>query len=230
MTANQIAYAELQESKRHNQANEEETNRHNVATESIQDRLASIEEDKNRAHAAWEAANIEIQKEYNKWYAEYQTASTKRKLEIEGYLANLKDREINNNERYQTRMTTLKQDENALLSEKNKEVKRHNEAMETVSTFEALLTERRMEYENTFWRETIGVNMLNAESNWLRASSEASDRVFQHELELGYMPYKKAEMLESAMKMRAESTPFIKPLPLNRSKLMVTQYLDMFRQ
>lgn len=92
MTSNQIAYASVQEEKRHNEVVEKETGRHNKVVEDLDTYKANVDASYKENITRLEAEKIQVQKDYNSWYARWTEASGTEKLRIEKQMANANDR------------------------------------------------------------------------------------------------------------------------------------------
>lgn len=223
MTSNQINYAATREQARHDEATENETNRHNLATEELEaHRLALAESEldlKRRTQTAterYQQRDLELREQYNTWYEQYQTATTEQKLEIEKKLAQINQDKTNNEKWYNEEMVRLRDEQNALIAEENsikarvtEETKRHNEAQETVSAYQQILNERRIEYENTFWNETVGIQEAKNAIDLIRTSTENEYKLGSLSIERQLAPFK---MWDLWTKGDQQSHSGIKPL------------------
>jgi hypothetical protein len=202
VTANQLAYASNVETNRHNVANEEELKRHNEATEYYAGQQLDLDKRKQAATEAYQKRELDLKEQYNQWYEKYQTATTDEKLKIEKELNRINDMRAQNDKDYQESQVQIAQEKNTLTEGANAEIKRHNEAMETVSTYEALIRERNVEYQNTFWRETINQETVK---NALE--------MFKMDIENALLPFKQWDLFTKGEKQQNDAFTLGKPIP-----------------
>lgn len=161
MTANQIAFQSNIETERHNRVTEQELGRHNTATEGLQQQANELESWKIAVEKQYKEEANRIQDEYNRAYIRLQQAQGDKRLEIEEYLARIKQKEIDNELQYNIERNKIANEANLITKARNEETERHNKAMEEynntymVNTF--ALENRKAEYMSTYYRDTISL-------------------------------------------------------------------------
>lgn len=179
MTSNQIANASnriqqqsVDESGRHNQAVEDETKRHNLATEGLSQQQLALETEKLDVERRYKTDSLLIQKEYNNAYLEWQKAQGTRKLDIEQQLAGIKQREQFVDEQYKADVTRIAEMEAEIKAFAQQENERSNKAQEELKSrqianeeYKSFLTNKSLEYQNSYWNASIALGNLNAVYN-----------------------------------------------------------------
>jgi hypothetical protein len=205
MTGNQIAWAGLQEDKRHNQATEGEVNRHNVETENLEAWGNQIKSETNRINQLYNDKKLQLEQEYNSWYMKWTTSSGTTKLRIENELKDIKDRQQRADQDWYTQQSELRTQEIALQSARNEETKRHDEALETIEAAKVHLNfeieNKRLEYQNTWERWQQDVRLINADTE-----SAYKLGTLQQNWEL--LPYTKMRTYQDAARLHKEATGF----------------------
>lgn len=171
MTANQLAYAALQESTRHNMAGEEETNRHNVADEALRKEANSITSQIAEMNDRREQEKIAVQREYNDILDRYDTATAKEKAEYDEQLLALEQKRQDIDAYYNQETLFLKQQANDIQAKMAENDKMYKEAWKEVNLLNAELQSKRIEYEATLKREEFAAQeriqqSINALTQW----------------------------------------------------------------
>jgi chromosome segregation ATPase len=155
MTANQLAYAALQESSRHNLVGEEETNRHNAESERLTDnanqitlKLGLLADERDRVKA-------QIQKDYNDAYIAYLNASEEEKEWYESKMADLEDDKIKMEAHFRDQEASLKSQSNDIQAQMAENDRMYKEAWKDINYLNADLQNKRIEYEATLKREEM---------------------------------------------------------------------------
>nr|UDL14520.1 MAG: hypothetical protein [Picobirnavirus sp.] len=159
MTANQIAYASVEEDKRHNGQVEVETNRHNEATEALQNEANRINDEKNSITDRYETRRNDIQAEYNRVWLEIQKSQGQQKIDLEKQLNDIKAESAQHDNAYKDAMAGIEDRRVTNQELAREEDQRHNKEMELLESTrlgnEFLLNTKRIEYENTYHRSQI---------------------------------------------------------------------------
>lgn len=170
--ANQIAQQQADERERNDRAVEDETKRHNLAIEGLNKEANEIEAKKAEETKRWNEEKLALEKWYQEEYLRWQEAQGKAKLEIEATLASIEERKAVNDEEYKKWMTVLGQQEQDLKLRQQDEVERVNQFTEDLRTrqldledWKAFLTNKQIEYQNTYWNASILLGNLNATYN-----------------------------------------------------------------
>lgn len=184
MTANQIAYAGLQEETRHNQAAESENARHNQATEAMEQELNRIKAEANRITDEHNVRSDAIQKEYNTTYLELQKAQGDRKLDLQEQLNTITSKRQVADQEYQSQMTGVEMERNKLTARHELEVQRHNKEMESLENqnqfLRYALENKKQEIEETLGRAQVDLGYFR-ESN-VRRKQDFDFLISQEEL------------------------------------------------
>lgn len=155
MTANQLAYAALQESTRHNTAGETETNRHNTVAEQLQDRSNEITYQLGLLNDERERVKAQYQKDYNDAYIAYLNASEEEREWYESKLTDLEQTKVNMEAHFKDQEMSLKSQANDIQSQMAENDRKYKEAWKDINYLNAELQNKRIEYEATLKREEM---------------------------------------------------------------------------
>lgn len=186
MTANQIAYWQLVETRRANAARESETNRANVAKETEQQRSNLANETENiRSHKAAEAENLRshlateslttrdlVERNRHNLVTEAESERSNRTREEEALRSNLASEK-------------LKHEANLLQKDSIRETATHNREMEALQEQSNLISQTRVSNENDHWiradKETNRANKQRETQLVNSAAETASQNAAQRE-------------------------------------------------
>lgn len=171
MTANQLAYAALQESTRHNLAGEAETGRHNVESERLESKAQDITEKLGLLQDERERQKIQYDKDYKEYSLKLAQAAQDEKEWYDWKLSTLKEAELNNIKAYNDEVNRLKGQELDISKQMAENDRMYKEAWKEVQYLNADLQNKRIEYEATLQREEMEnkykiQSSINALTQW----------------------------------------------------------------
>lgn len=155
MTANQLAYAALQESTRHNTAGEAETIRHNTASEQLQSQANDITYKLGLLNDERERVKAQYQKDYNDAYIAYLNASEDQKEWYEAKMADLEKGRLEMEANFKDQELSLKSKANDIQDKMAENDRMYKEAWKDINYLNADLQNKRIEYEATLKREEM---------------------------------------------------------------------------
>lgn len=171
MTANQLAYAALQESTRHNTAGEVETTRHNTRSEELQEQSNDITYQLGLLQDERERVKTQYQKDYNDAYIAYLNASEDEKEWYEQKMADIQQAQLDMEAYYKDQEVSLKSKANDIQQQMADNDRIYKEAWKDINYLNADLQNKRIEYEATLKREEMAnaysiQQSINALTQW----------------------------------------------------------------
>lgn len=168
MTANQISHAQQIAEKEHMERSDAENARHNRSEESISTTYNNELQRHNAAMENIQNRQQEIDQERNRINAALQFADTLAKVALQDKANKLKQEELSLQKVKYSYDYDLEKARQQLLSDQNKETERHNKAVEQLNLFttrrELSLKARQIEYQHTYWRDSISNQLIDINS------------------------------------------------------------------
>lgn len=165
MTANQIAYAGIEEEKRHNQISEGELNRHNVATESLDQQKVEIDRERVEVDRHYKSRSLDLEDKWKAAYLAVQKSQGDEKLRLQSELNRITSNKNELENWYNQQQVELKAKDQGIAKDRQAEDARHNKVMESISSnynfMHFALENKRVEYQNTYWRDSISNQLLD---------------------------------------------------------------------
>lgn len=194
MTSNQIAFATLEEERRHQPIVEAETKRHNLATESIANDSNAIQAAKNSNDAWFNRESLRLNKEIADNKLKWEIASGKRKLELEAE-GNLLRSQLNDiTDAYNVRTNDIRAQEVDVKARAQQEDVRHNLKLESIEDsklantywFNSMMldyNERKLETESGLKREELAIARDRVDADIIFRTKELSNRETELEIQ-----------------------------------------------
>lgn len=208
MTANQISYAALGETKRHNVEQED------ISRE--QNRIAEMRANNEREH---NQALEDITRRYNEKSLQISEAQGDEKLRLQAELNQLEREKVEIDNFYKTESIALKQSEVNIENAKQQEMERYQKSLTDLGYGELAaknlaneLQNKKIEYEKYYNDNIIRIQDINALNTGIKISNDYLTNMtrIQHDYELGLINSKQQQ--EKIDLLNAETAANIKKI------------------
>lgn len=188
MTANQVAYAGVTESERHNTAVEVETNRHNLKMEELEDRRVGIQELAAQAQANYWAETTRINDQIGNLKLQIEKSQGDERLRLQEQMNSLQAERNQLEADYKRKENEVRTEANAINREMGEANILHQTTLETIERYRAEtereLRNKSLEYQKYQWdteNQLKGYQILNSQNQTIIDLAKLQQQMYEFE-------------------------------------------------